>query len=86
MTGIVPYQQLNVAEPMAVAVDKIGLGWFAFLIKVGAILGLSSVMMVLIYGQTRIFYVISRDGLLPQFFCKVHQSFTRRILIRWWWG
>ena len=75
MTGIVPYQQLNVAEPMAVAVDKIGLGWFAFLIKVGAILGLSSVMMVLIYGQTRIFYVISRDGLLPQFFCKVHPKF-----------
>lgn len=75
MTGIVPYQQLAVAEPMAVAVDKIGLEWFAFLIKVGAILGLSSVMMVLIYGQTRIFYVMSRDGLMPQVFSKVHSKF-----------
>ena len=75
LTGIVPYQQLNVADPMAVAVDKIGLGWFAFLIKVGAILGLSSVMMVLIYGQTRIFYVMGRDGLIPEFFCTVHKKF-----------
>lgn len=75
LTGIVPYKQLNVADPMAVAVDHIGLGWFAFLIKVGAIMGLSSVMMVLIYGQTRIFYVMGRDGLLPEFFCKVHPKF-----------
>ena len=87
MTGIVPYPQLNVAEPMAIAVDKIDVSWltvsiggapfkiFPFLIKVGAILGLSSVMMVLIYGQTRIFYVMGRDGLLPQFFCKVHPRF-----------
>ncbi len=75
LTGIVPYQQLGVADPMAVAVDKIGLGWFAFLIKIGAILGLSSVMMVLIYGQTRIFYVMARDGLLPEVFSKVHAKF-----------
>jgi basic amino acid/polyamine antiporter, APA family len=75
LTGIVPYQQLGVADPMALAVDKIGLGWFSFLIKVGAILGLSSVMMVLIYGQTRIFYVMSRDGLLPKMFSKIHSRF-----------
>lgn len=75
LTGIVPYQQLGVADPMAVAVDKIGLGWFAFLIKVGAILGLSSVMMVLIYGQTRIFFVMSSDGLLPAVFSKIHSKF-----------
>lgn len=75
LTGIVPYKQLAVADPMAVAVDTIGLGWFAFLIKVGAIMGLSSVMMVLIYGQTRIFYVMSRDGLLPGVFARVHKKF-----------
>ncbi|PZP86419.1 MAG: amino acid permease [Azospirillum brasilense] len=75
MTGIVPFKQLAVADPMAVAVDKIGLGWFAFLIKVGAIMGLSSVMMVLIYGQTRIFYVMSRDGLMPGAFARVHKKF-----------
>ncbi len=75
LTGIVPYKELAVADPMAVAVDKIGLGWFAFLIKVGAIMGLSSVMMVLLYGQTRIFYVMSHDGLLPSIFSKVHKRF-----------
>lgn len=75
LTGIVPYKQLGVADPMAVAVDAIGLGWFAFLIKIGAIMGLSSVMMVLLYGQTRIFYVMSHDGLLPSLFSKVHSKF-----------
>lgn len=76
LTGIVPYPQLAVADPMAVAVDKIGLGWFSFLIKIGAILGLSSVMMVLLYGQTRIFYVMSRDGLLPGLMSRVHKKFS----------
>lgn len=75
LTGIVPYTELGVADPMAVAVDKVGLGWFSYLIKVGAITGLSSVMLVLLYGQTRIFYTMSRDGLLPDAFCKVHPRF-----------
>lgn len=72
LTGVVPYASLNVADPMAVAVDAIGLGWFSFIIKVGAVAGLSSVMLVLCYGQTRIFYTMSRDGLLPAFFSRVH--------------
>jgi APA family basic amino acid/polyamine antiporter len=75
LTGIVPYALLNVADPMAVAVDKIGLGWFAFLIKVGAIMGLTSVMLVLLYGQTRIFFTMSKDGLLPVALSKVHPKF-----------
>ncbi len=75
LTGIVHYSTLNVPDPMAVAVDAIGLGWFSFLIKVGAIMGLSSVMLVLVYGQTRIFYTMGRDGLLPELFCKVHPKF-----------
>jgi APA family basic amino acid/polyamine antiporter len=75
LTGIVPYAALNVAEPMAVAVDHIGLGWFSLLIKVGAITGLSSVMLVLMYGQTRIFYTMSKDGLLPTALSAVHQRF-----------
>lgn len=74
LTGVVPYASLNVADPMAVAVDAIGLGWFSFIIKVGAIAGLSSVMLVLCYGQTRIFYTMSRDGLLPEFFSHVHRK------------
>lgn len=75
LTGIVPYTALNVADPMAVAVDAIGLGWFAFIIKIGAITGLTSVMLVLLYGQTRIFYTMSNDGLLPAAFHKVHPKF-----------
>jgi len=75
LTGIVPYAQLNVAEPMAVAVDHIGLGWFSLLIKVGAITGLTSVMLVLMYGQTRIFYTMSKDGLLPVALSAIHKKF-----------
>ena len=75
LTGLVPYKELAVADPMAVAVDKLDIAWFAFAIKIGAIMGLSSVMMVLIYGQTRIFYVMSRDGLLPGVFARVHPKF-----------
>ncbi len=75
LTGIVDFRQLNVPDPMALAVDKIGLGWFSFLIKIGAITGLTSVMLVLLYGQTRIFYVMSRDGLLPRAFSVVHEKF-----------
>jgi APA family basic amino acid/polyamine antiporter len=72
LTGVVKYTALNVADPMAVAVDAIGLGWFSIIIKVGAIAGLSSVMLVLCYGQTRVFYTMSRDGLIPSFFSHVH--------------
>lgn len=75
LTGIVPYKELGVAEPIALAADKIGLGWFAFFIKIGAITGLSSVMLVLLYGQTRIFFNMSKDGLLPHAFSKVHPKF-----------
>ncbi len=75
LTGIVKYPALNVADPMAVAVDTIGLGWFAFVIKIGAITGLSSVMLVLMYGQTRIFYTMSADGLLPRSLSKLHPKF-----------
>lgn len=75
LTGIVPYALLNVADPMAVAVDHIGLGWFAFVVKVGALTGLSSVMLVLLYGQTRIFYTMAKDGLLPGAFAAIHSRF-----------
>lgn len=75
LTGVVHYSELNVPDPIAVAVDAIGLGWFAFIIKVGAIMGLSSVMLVLLYGQTRIFYTMAKDGLLPAFLAKVHPKF-----------
>jgi APA family basic amino acid/polyamine antiporter len=75
LVGIVPYQQLDNPAPIALAVDQIGLPWFAFVVKLGAFAGLSSVMLVLLYGQTRIFYTMAKDGLIPQVFANVHPKF-----------
>ncbi|HEX6219278.1 MAG TPA: amino acid permease [Sphingomicrobium sp.] len=77
LTLIVPYDKLNVPDPVAVAVDAFGpqWAWFAATIKVGAIIGLTSVILVLMYGQTRIFYTMARDGLLPKPFSRVHPKF-----------
>jgi APA family basic amino acid/polyamine antiporter len=75
LVGIVPYTDLDDPAPIAKAVNLIGLPWFAILVKVGAIAGLSSVMLVLLYGQTRIFYTMARDGLLPAPLAVVHPKF-----------
>ncbi len=77
LTGIVKYDQLNVSAPIALAVDKMGAGmvWFKYLIKIGAIAGLSSAMLVMLMGQPRIFYSMSIDGLLPKVFSSVHPKF-----------
>ena len=72
MTGIVPYDQLNVPDPIAKAVDVIGLPWFSLLVKIGALTGLTTVILVLLYGQTRIFFTMAEDGLLPTMFAYVH--------------
>jgi len=74
-TGVVPYGQLDVPDPIAVAADRAGLGWMATLIKIGAIAGLSSVVLVMLLGQSRIFWTMSRDGLLPPFVGRVHPRF-----------
>src|SRR5215216_2005946 len=77
LTMIVPYTSLNVPDPVAVAVDAFGpqWAWFAKTVKIGAIIGLTSVILVLMYGQTRIFYTMARDGLLPRVFATVHPKF-----------
>jgi APA family basic amino acid/polyamine antiporter len=75
LTGVAPYATLGVPDPIAVAVDRMGLPWFSFIIKVGAITGLTSVMLVLTYAQTRVFYQMARDGLLPDVFAHVHDRF-----------
>lgn len=74
-TGVVPYTELNVPDPIAVAADRAGMGWMATLIKLGAIAGLSSVILVMLLGQSRIFWTMSKDGLLPQFVNKIHPKF-----------
>jgi APA family basic amino acid/polyamine antiporter len=75
LTGIVPYAELNVPDPIAKGVDAIGLGWFSTVIKFGALAGLTTVMLVLLYGQTRIFFTMSKDGLIPPMFSRVHPTF-----------
>ena len=77
MTLVVNYKGLNVPDPVAVAVDSFGpqWAWFAKLIKIGAIIGLTSVVLVLMYGQTRIFYTMARDGLLPKVFARIHPKY-----------
>src|SRR5205809_318904 len=74
-TGIVPYLQLDVPDPIAVAADHAGVGWMASLIKLGAIAGLSSVILVMLLGQSRIFWTMADDGLLPKFVSRVHPKF-----------
>ncbi len=74
-TGVMSYKELNVPDPIAVVADRAGLGWMSTLIKLGAIAGLSSVILVMLLGQSRVFYSMSRDGLLPPFVNKVHPKF-----------
>ncbi len=77
LTGIVSYTQLNVADPVAVGVDAMGssMFWLRPIIKIAAIAGLSSVILVMLLGQPRIFYSMSKDGLLPPAFSRVHKRF-----------
>ncbi len=78
LTGILNYKELSVPAPIALAIDNAGEGlvWLRMPIKIGAIAGLSSVVLVMMLAQSRIFYTISRDGLLPKFFSKVHPKYS----------
>jgi APA family basic amino acid/polyamine antiporter len=76
LTGVVNYKDLNVTAPLAVAADRInGLPWLGKLMKLGSLLGLTSVILVMLFGQSRVFYAMSRDGLLPKIFSDVHPKF-----------
>jgi APA family basic amino acid/polyamine antiporter len=70
-----PYSQLNVPSPVSYSLIKIGLGWAGAIVAVGAIAGLTTVLLVMLYGQSRVFFAMSRDGLLPAIFSKVHPKF-----------
>jgi APA family basic amino acid/polyamine antiporter len=63
-----------VPDPIAKGVDVIGLPWFSVLIKLGALTGLTTVILVLLYGQSRIFFTMSSDGLMPAVFSRVHPT------------
>ena len=76
LTGMVSYRDLNVAAPVALALDKYpGLRWLGVPVKLGAILGMTSTMLVMTVGQARIFMSMARDGLLPPWFSRIHPRF-----------
>jgi len=77
LTGIVNYKELNVAAPIALAIDRSGEGlkWLSPVIKIGTLAGLSSVILVTLLGQTRIFFSMAQDGLLWKSFAKIHTTF-----------
>ncbi len=76
LTGMVPYTDLNVAAPMALAMERIGAPtWVRLMVDVGAVLGLGSVILVMLLGQSRVFYSMSRDGLLGKWAASVHPKF-----------
>jgi basic amino acid/polyamine antiporter, APA family len=75
MTGLIPYPRLNVASPLALAVQSTGLRWLPPIVNIGAICGISSVILVNMLAQSRIFYSMSRDGLLPPIFARLHPRY-----------
>jgi APA family basic amino acid/polyamine antiporter len=74
LNGMVPFNELNVPNPVAFALNQVGLTGAGLIISFGAIAGLTTVLLVMMYGQTRVFYAMSRDGLIPPMFVKLHPS------------
>jgi APA family basic amino acid/polyamine antiporter len=75
LTGIVPFSELNTEAPVAVAVNHTGLYWLMTAIKLAILAGYTSVILVMLLGQSRVFYSMSNDGLLPKLFSDIHPRF-----------
>ena len=75
LTGLVNYKLLNVAAPVALGIDVTGVSWGSLLVKIGAVFGLGTVMLVMLLGQSRVFFSMSRDGLLPKWASAIHPRF-----------
>lgn len=86
LTGMVPFSKLDVAAPVAFAMAFVGQSWFAGLISVGAICGITTVLLVMLYAQVRLFFAMSRDGLVPTVFSKVHPKHKTPYTSTWLTG
>ncbi len=86
LTGIVPYSMLATAEPLATALNAIKLNWVAGLVSFGAIVATTAVLLVFQLGQPRIFFSMARDGLLPEYFARVHPKFKTPHVTTIWTG
>jgi APA family basic amino acid/polyamine antiporter len=76
LVGLLPYTELNTSHPLTFAIEKaLGWKWLVIIIDIGAIAGLTSVMLIMLMGQPRIFYAMANDGLFPRFVAKVHPKF-----------
>ena len=84
MTGIVPFKEfLGIDHPVTLALQKAGENWFAGFVDLGAILGMTTVILVMAFGQTRIIYAMSRDGLLPAKLSKIHPRYQTPFFCTW---
>ncbi|MDN4594265.1 amino acid permease [Polycladomyces subterraneus] len=88
MTGIIPYQQIRGHEdhPVSLALKIAGQNWFAAFVDLGAIVGMTTVMLVILYAQTRVAFAMSRDGLLPAWFSRVHKKYRTPYSVTWLLG
>lgn len=74
-TGVVNYKELGVPDPIALVMDHTGKPWVSWVVKIGALAGLTTAILVLLFGQTRVFYSMAYDGLLPKVFAKLHEDY-----------
>jgi len=86
LDGIVPFYKLNVAFPVTFAMNYVGLVWAGIIIAFGAIAGLTTVMLVMMFGQTRIFFAMARDGLLPRGFVRLHPAWRTPVFSQVFFG
>jgi APA family basic amino acid/polyamine antiporter len=75
LTGLKNYKELDVAAPVALGIKVTGIGWGEMLVNVGAVFGLGTVMLVMLLGQSRVFFSMSKDGLLPKWASSIHPKF-----------
>lgn len=86
LTGITPYTTLNVSNPVSFAIDLVGQDWIAGIISLGAVTGMMTVILVMIYGGSRLLFAISRDGLLPKVMSKISPKHNTPVINTWIFG